>query len=72
MPQLTEQFVLRVAPRCLALVCKALQGEELLSVREHESGIVVAIGEGRLRVEIDQEAWLSLRRAQIGFLNDSK
>jgi len=49
-----------------------LQGEELLSVREHESGIVVAIGEGRLRVEIDQEAWLGLRRAQIGFLNDSK
>ena len=41
-----------------ALVVQTLQGQELLSVRERESGIVVAIGEGRLRVEIDQEALL--------------
>jgi hypothetical protein len=48
-----------------ALVVKTLQVEELLSVRQRASGILVAIGEWRLRVEIDQEALLNLRRAQI-------
>lgn len=47
-----------------ALVVKTLQGEELLSVRQRESGIVVAIGDGRLSVEIDEEALFNLRRAQ--------
>ena len=47
-----------------ALVLETLQGEELLSVRERGSGIVVAIGDGRLSLEIDKEDLLNLRRAQ--------
>jgi hypothetical protein len=47
-----------------ALVVKTLRGEELLSVREHEAGIVVTIGDERLSLEIDKEDLLNLRRAQ--------
>ena len=46
-----------------ALVVKTLQGEELLSVRKRESGVVVSIDDGRHSVEIDKEALLELRRA---------
>ena len=47
-----------------ALVVKTLQGEELLSVRDRDSKVVVAIDDGRLSVEIDRKVLLELRRAQ--------
>ena len=49
-----------------SLVIKTLQGEEMLSVRRHDSGIVVAIDAGRLSVEIRNENLLALQRAHEG------
>jgi len=46
-----------------SFVIKTLEGEEMLSVRRHDSGIVVDIDAGRLSVEIRNENLLALRRA---------
>jgi hypothetical protein len=45
------------------LVIRTLHGEELLSVRERGTGIVVAVDDGRLSVQVDQQDLLDLRSA---------
>ena len=49
-----------------SLVIETLQGEQLLSVRQHDSGIAVAIDAARLSIEVLNEDLLALRRARAG------
>jgi hypothetical protein len=47
-----------------SLVIETLQGEQLLSVRQLDSGIAVAIDTGRLSIEVPNEDLVALRRAR--------